>query len=116
MNNSSFPSPFSDWPLESKFVDGSRDRDRMDMDPKWLSLAAASKQELQTVTDILTGVIRCVSLHPHPLWSPCPAGECVQHSQPLANPRGVCALVLHQNRGSSLSKAALEATSSGVLV
>ncbi|KAM6259969.1 cilia- and flagella-associated protein 65 isoform 4-T4 [Spheniscus humboldti] len=50
--------PFSDWPLESKFVDGSRDRDRMDMDPKWLSLATASKQELQTVTDILTGVIR----------------------------------------------------------
>ncbi|NWQ97855.1 CFA65 protein, partial [Burhinus bistriatus] len=50
--------PFSDQPLESKFVDGSRDRDRMDMDPKWLSLAAASKQELQIVTDILTSVIR----------------------------------------------------------
>ncbi|KFO12431.1 Coiled-coil domain-containing protein 108, partial [Balearica regulorum gibbericeps] len=50
--------PFSDQPLESKFVDGSRDRDMMDMDPKWLSLAAASKQELQIVTDTLTGVIR----------------------------------------------------------
>ncbi|XP_069717405.1 cilia- and flagella-associated protein 65 [Phaenicophaeus curvirostris] len=50
--------PISNWPLESKFVDGTRDRDRMDMDPKWLSLAAASKQELQIVTHILTGVIR----------------------------------------------------------
>ncbi|XP_032841235.2 cilia- and flagella-associated protein 65 isoform X2 [Tyto alba] len=50
--------PFSNQPLESKFADGSRDRDSMDMDPKWLSLAAASKQELQIVTDILTGVIR----------------------------------------------------------
>ncbi|NXK29229.1 CFA65 protein, partial [Arenaria interpres] len=50
--------PFSDQPLESKLVDGSRDRDRMDMDPKWLSLAAASKQEWEIVTDILTGVIR----------------------------------------------------------
>ncbi|NXX10180.1 CFA65 protein, partial [Podargus strigoides] len=46
------------WPLKSKFVDGSKDRDRMDMDPKWLSLAAASKQELQVVADILTDVIR----------------------------------------------------------
>lgn len=86
------------------------------MDPKWLSLAAASKQELQIVTDILTGVIRCVSLHPHRVWSPCPPGECVQHGQPSANPRGVCALLLHQNRGSSLPKAALGTTSSGVLV
>ncbi|NXW40579.1 CFA65 protein, partial [Nyctiprogne leucopyga] len=50
--------PFSDWPLESKFVDGSRDKERMDMDPKWLSLAAASKQELQIVNDVLTGLIR----------------------------------------------------------
>ncbi|PKU48418.1 hypothetical protein llap_1326 [Limosa lapponica baueri] len=48
--------PFSDQPLENKLVDGSRDR--MDMDPKWLSLAAASKQEWEIVTDILTGVIR----------------------------------------------------------
>lgn len=67
--DSLFHSPFSDWPLESEFVDGSRDRDRMDMDPKWLSLAAASKQELEVVTDIFTGVIRCVSLHPHLLWN-----------------------------------------------
>ncbi|NXN30725.1 CFA65 protein, partial [Nycticryphes semicollaris] len=52
------PRPFSDQPLESKLVDGSRDRDRMGMDPKWLSLAAASKQEWEIVTDILTGVIR----------------------------------------------------------
>uniref|UniRef100_A0A8C8AGE9 Cilia and flagella associated protein 65 n=1 Tax=Otus sunia TaxID=257818 RepID=A0A8C8AGE9_9STRI len=49
--------PFSNQPnLENKFVNGSRGR--MDMDPRWLSLAAASKQELQIVTDILTGVIR----------------------------------------------------------
>ncbi|KFZ53528.1 Coiled-coil domain-containing protein 108, partial [Antrostomus carolinensis] len=50
--------PFSDWPLETKFVDGSRDKDRRDMDPKWLSLAAASKQELKIVNDLLTGLIR----------------------------------------------------------
>ncbi|XP_055575401.1 cilia- and flagella-associated protein 65 [Falco cherrug] len=49
--------PFSDQPLESK-VDGSRDRDKMDMEATWLSLAAASKQEWQTVSDMLTGVIR----------------------------------------------------------
>lgn len=35
------------------------------MEPKLLSLAAASKQELEVVTDMLTGVIRYVSLHPH---------------------------------------------------
>ncbi|NXI43348.1 CFA65 protein, partial [Galbula dea] len=56
---SEFPKYFSrNQPLETKFMDRSRDRDRMDMEPKWLSLAAASKQELQIVTDILTGVIR----------------------------------------------------------
>ncbi|NXK54025.1 CFA65 protein, partial [Chauna torquata] len=44
-------------PLETKFVDGSTDRDKMEMNPKWLSLAAASKQELQIVTDMLTDVI-----------------------------------------------------------
>ncbi|NWU60823.1 CFA65 protein, partial [Pterocles burchelli] len=52
--------PFSDQPLKSNFVDERTDRDRMDMDPKWLSLAAASRQELQIVTDILTSVIRCL--------------------------------------------------------
>ncbi|NWI54385.1 CFA65 protein, partial [Calyptomena viridis] len=52
--------PFSAQPLESEFVDWSRYRERMDMEPKWLSLAAASKRELQMVTDILTGVIRCL--------------------------------------------------------
>ncbi|NWW99450.1 CFA65 protein, partial [Caloenas nicobarica] len=57
---SEFPKYFlsRDQPSESRFVDVSWDRDRMDMDPEWLSLAAASKQELQIVTDILTGVIR----------------------------------------------------------
>ncbi|NWU94723.1 CFA65 protein, partial [Upupa epops] len=57
---SEFPKYFlsCNSPLESKFVVGSKGRDNMDMDPKWLSLTAASKQELQIVTDILTGVIR----------------------------------------------------------
>ncbi|XP_062482789.1 cilia- and flagella-associated protein 65 isoform X1 [Pezoporus occidentalis] len=50
--------PFSDQPLETKFVDGRRDKNRMETEPKRLSLAAASKQELQIVTDILAGVIR----------------------------------------------------------
>ncbi|KAJ7405656.1 cilia and flagella associated protein 65 [Pitangus sulphuratus] len=50
--------PFSAQPSESEFVDWSRYRDRMDMEPRRMSLAAASKQELQMVTDILTGVIR----------------------------------------------------------
>ncbi|NXM70139.1 CFA65 protein, partial [Serilophus lunatus] len=50
--------PFSAQPLESEFVDWSKYRDRTDMEPKYLSLAAASKQELQIVTDILTGIIR----------------------------------------------------------
>ncbi|NXY14896.1 CFA65 protein, partial [Atrichornis clamosus] len=45
-------------PSESEFEDGSMYRNSMDMEPKWLSLASASKQELQVVTDILTGVIR----------------------------------------------------------
>ncbi|NXO04903.1 CFA65 protein, partial [Rhinopomastus cyanomelas] len=57
-----FPKYFlsCNWTSESKFVVGSACRERMDMDPKWLSLAAASKQELQIVTDILTDVIRDV--------------------------------------------------------
>ncbi|NWH37950.1 CFA65 protein, partial [Chloropsis hardwickii] len=45
-------------PSKSKFVDGRKHRNRTDMEPKWLSLAAASKQELVVVTDILTRVIR----------------------------------------------------------
>ncbi|XP_066855446.1 cilia- and flagella-associated protein 65 isoform X1 [Anser cygnoides] len=51
------PRPFSHLLLETKPVDGSKVSDRMEMDPKWLSLAAASKQELQIVTDMLTGVL-----------------------------------------------------------
>ncbi|NXA83497.1 CFA65 protein, partial [Thryothorus ludovicianus] len=50
--------PFSAQPSESESVDGSGHRNRMDTEPKWLSLAAASKQELEVVTDTLTGVIR----------------------------------------------------------
>ncbi|NXX36820.1 CFA65 protein, partial [Nicator chloris] len=50
--------PFGTQPSESEFVDGSRHTNRMGVEPKWLSLAAASKQELEMVTDILTGVIR----------------------------------------------------------
>ncbi|XP_027534628.1 cilia- and flagella-associated protein 65 isoform X1 [Neopelma chrysocephalum] len=49
--------PFNAQPSESA-EDWSRYRNRMDMEPKSMSLAAASKQELQMVTDILTGVIR----------------------------------------------------------
>ncbi|XP_032920268.1 cilia- and flagella-associated protein 65 isoform X1 [Catharus ustulatus] len=49
---------FSPNTSESEFVDGSRDRNRTGMEPTWLSLAAASKQELEVVTDMLTGVIR----------------------------------------------------------
>ncbi|NXG43747.1 CFA65 protein, partial [Psilopogon haemacephalus] len=55
-----FSRPFTNQTLESKLVDESRDRDKIDMDPKWLFPAAVSKQELQIVTDILTGVIRCL--------------------------------------------------------
>ncbi|NXX38306.1 CFA65 protein, partial [Tricholaema leucomelas] len=53
-----FSRPFTNQTLEGKLMDGSRDRARIDMDPKRLSLAAVSKQELRIVTDILTGVIR----------------------------------------------------------
>ncbi|NWV30401.1 CFA65 protein, partial [Origma solitaria] len=52
-------------PSESKFADGSRYRNRTDMEPKRLSLAAASKQELEVVTDILTGVIRSLLENGH---------------------------------------------------
>ncbi|NXD27312.1 CFA65 protein, partial [Spelaeornis formosus] len=52
-------------PSECEFVDESRHRKSMDMDPKWLSLAAASKQELNIVTDILTGVIRSLLENGH---------------------------------------------------
>ncbi|NWX56001.1 CFA65 protein, partial [Promerops cafer] len=53
-----FPRYFFTQPSESESVDGTRHRNRTDMEPKRLSLAAASKQELEVVTDILTGVIR----------------------------------------------------------
>ncbi|XP_064021036.1 cilia- and flagella-associated protein 65 isoform X3 [Pogoniulus pusillus] len=53
-----FSRPFTNQTLEGKLVDRSRDRARLDMDPKRLSLGAVSKQELQLVADILTGVIR----------------------------------------------------------
>lgn len=69
--------PFSHLPLETRPVDGSKVSDGTEMDPKWLSLAAASQQELQIVTDMLTGVLRCVSLHTHPIRNPCPPGVCV---------------------------------------
>ncbi|NWT55676.1 CFA65 protein, partial [Erythrocercus mccallii] len=52
-------------PSESEFVDGSKHRNRTDVEPKWLSLAAASKQELNVVTDILTGVIRSLLENGH---------------------------------------------------
>ncbi|NXL72599.1 CFA65 protein, partial [Leptocoma aspasia] len=53
-----FPRYFFSQPSESEFVDGSRHRNRMDMEPKELSMAAASEQELEVVTDVLTCVIR----------------------------------------------------------
>uniref|UniRef100_A0A493T5U6 Cilia and flagella associated protein 65 n=2 Tax=Anas platyrhynchos platyrhynchos TaxID=8840 RepID=A0A493T5U6_ANAPP len=58
-----FPSEFPKYflpchlPLESRPEDGSQGSDRTETDPKWLSLAAASKQELQIVTDVLAGVL-----------------------------------------------------------
>lgn len=64
-------------------MDGSRDRNRTGMEPTWLSLAAASKQELEVVTDMLTGVIRYVSLHPHLAWSPCPPENACSMASPL---------------------------------
>ncbi|NXD06142.1 CFA65 protein, partial [Nothocercus nigrocapillus] len=51
---------FKDQRSENESVHGSRKRDGTVMRPDWLSLAAASKQEIQIVTDILTGVIRCL--------------------------------------------------------
>ncbi|XP_025008202.2 cilia- and flagella-associated protein 65 isoform X3 [Gallus gallus] len=57
---SEFPKYFLPRPSihQLLFVDGSVDRDRMEKDPEWLSLATASKEELQIVTDVLIGVIR----------------------------------------------------------
>ncbi|NXU97152.1 CFA65 protein, partial [Cettia cetti] len=59
-----FPRYFFTHPSEGEFVDGSN-RKRTDMEPKWLSLAAASNQELEVVTDILTGVIRSLLENGH---------------------------------------------------
>ncbi|XP_031446362.1 cilia- and flagella-associated protein 65 isoform X1 [Phasianus colchicus] len=57
---SEFPKYFLPRPSihQLPFVDGSVDRERMEMDHKWLSLATASKEELQIVMDMLMGVIR----------------------------------------------------------
>ncbi|NWV71542.1 CFA65 protein, partial [Malurus elegans] len=55
-----FPRYFLSRPQtsESEFVDGSEYKNKMDPEPERLSLAAASKQELEVVTDTLTSVIR----------------------------------------------------------
>ncbi|NXT10599.1 CFA65 protein, partial [Prunella fulvescens] len=53
-----FPRYFFTKPSESKLVDGSKHRNKTDRKYKELCLATASKQELEVVTDILTGVIR----------------------------------------------------------
>ncbi|NXO11170.1 CFA65 protein, partial [Oriolus oriolus] len=45
-------------PSQSESVDGKGHRKGKDVEPKWPSLAAASKPELEMVADILTGVIR----------------------------------------------------------
>ncbi|NWZ42293.1 CFA65 protein, partial [Brachypodius atriceps] len=60
-----FPRYFFSQPSESEFVGGSRHRNRTDMEPKRPSLAAASKQELEVVTDVLTGVIRSLLENGH---------------------------------------------------
>ncbi|NXA68171.1 CFA65 protein, partial [Mohoua ochrocephala] len=60
-----FPRYFFTQPSESESVDGKGDRNRTDTEPKWLSLAAASKLELEVVTDILTGVIRSLLENGH---------------------------------------------------
>ncbi|NXB41086.1 CFA65 protein, partial [Eulacestoma nigropectus] len=52
-------------PSESESVDGKGYGNRMDVEPKWLSLTAASKPELEMVTDILTGVIRSLLENVH---------------------------------------------------
>ncbi|XP_064574963.1 cilia- and flagella-associated protein 65 isoform X5 [Zonotrichia leucophrys gambelii] len=50
--------PYSAKPSDSKLVDGSGHRNRTDTERERLALAAASKKELEVVTDILAGVIR----------------------------------------------------------
>ncbi|XP_063017984.1 cilia- and flagella-associated protein 65 isoform X3 [Melospiza melodia melodia] len=50
--------PYSAKPSDSKLVDGSGHRNRTDTECERLALAAASKKELEVVTDILAGVIR----------------------------------------------------------
>ncbi|NWV48006.1 CFA65 protein, partial [Daphoenositta chrysoptera] len=57
--------PFSAQPSESESVDGKGYRNRTDMEPKWLSLATASKPEVEMVADILTGVIRSLLENVH---------------------------------------------------
>ncbi|NWU32774.1 CFA65 protein, partial [Dyaphorophyia castanea] len=52
-------------PSESESVDGKGYGNRTDVEPKWLSLAAASKPELEVVTGILTGVIRSLLENVH---------------------------------------------------
>ncbi|NXS18073.1 CFA65 protein, partial [Mystacornis crossleyi] len=60
-----FPRYFFAQPSESESVDGKGYRNRTDTEPKWLSLVAASKQELEVVTGILTGVIRSLLENVH---------------------------------------------------
>ncbi|KAL9847951.1 cilia- and flagella-associated protein 65 [Geothlypis trichas] len=57
--------PFSAKPTDSKLVDGSGLRNRTDTEYERLTLAAASKKELEVVTDILAGVIRSLLENGH---------------------------------------------------
>ncbi|NWI79764.1 CFA65 protein, partial [Dryoscopus gambensis] len=59
------PRPFSAQPSECESVDGKGDRNGTNVEPKWLSLATASKPELEVVTGILTGVIRSLLENVH---------------------------------------------------
>ncbi|XP_063017985.1 cilia- and flagella-associated protein 65 isoform X4 [Melospiza melodia melodia] len=57
--------PYSAKPSDSKLVDGSGHRNRTDTECERLALAAASKKELEVVTDILAGVIRSLLENGH---------------------------------------------------
>ncbi|XP_074404758.1 cilia- and flagella-associated protein 65 isoform X6 [Zonotrichia albicollis] len=57
--------PYSAKPSDSKLVDGSGHRNRTDTERERLALAAASKKELEVVTDILAGVIRSLLENGH---------------------------------------------------
>uniref|UniRef100_A0A8C5NP72 Cilia and flagella associated protein 65 n=1 Tax=Junco hyemalis TaxID=40217 RepID=A0A8C5NP72_JUNHY len=62
---SNFALDFPRYFLSRKLVDGSGHRNRTDTERERLALAAASKKELEVVTDILAGVIRSLLENGH---------------------------------------------------